>query len=240
VLTSLSQKSRTPVPIYGRIDTEKGSLLRFPHAASCVLALALIATPNAQAAPQARAATTQAVTPEAKAVETVARIRQLSVEIERETAPREVERRKFNELKSMIDGEALAQVVLGEKLSAATAPQRAAFISALSDLVADNLVERLGGPHAEPFELGAARTLDNRDVVVVSHVKFRDGHRGELDWRMHAKGPGQVTAQVMADVLVDGASVAIGARDQASGELASNGGSIPALIASMRNRLRFK
>ncbi len=106
--------------------------------------------------------------------------------------------------------------------------------------MADNLVERLGGPHAEPFELGGARTLDNGDVVVVSHVKFRDGHRGELDWRMHAKGPGQVTAQVMADVLVDGASVAIGARDQAQAELSSNGGSIPALIASMRNRLRFK
>ena len=209
--------------------------MRFISAASALFALALIAPLSAQAAPQAPAAT-QAVTPEAKASETVARIRQLSVEIERETAPREVERRKFNELKSMIDGEAIAQVVLGEKFSAATAPQRTAFISALSDLVADNLVERLGGPHAEPFELGAVRTLDNGDVVVVSHVKFRDGHRGELDWRMHVKGQ----RQVMADVLVDGASVAIGARDQAQAELSSNGGSIPALIASMRNRLRFK
>ena len=178
--------------------------------------------------------------PKPKLLKSVTRIRQLSVEIERETAPREVNRRKFNELKSLIDGEAIAQVVLGQKLSAATAPQRAAFISALSDLIADNLVERLGGAHAEPFELGAARTLDNGDVVVVSHVKFRDGHRGELDWRMHAKGPGQVATQVMADVLVDGASVAIGARDQASAEFTSNGGSIPALIASMRNRLRFK
>ena len=213
--------------------------MRFLPAASALLALALIAPLSAQAAPQAPVAT-QAVTPEAKATETVARIRQLSVEIERETATREVERRKFNDLKSLIDGEAIAQVVLGEKFSAATAPQRTAFISALSDLVADNLIERLGGPHAEPFELGAARTLDNGDVVVVSHVKFRDGHRGELDWRMHAKGPGQVTAQVMADVLVDGTSVAIGARDQAQAELSSNGGSIPALIASMRNRLRFK
>jgi ABC-type transporter MlaC component len=209
--------------------------LRFLPAAGAFLALALAAPLSAQAAPQAPAAT-QAVTPEAKATESVARIRQLSVEIERETAPRDVERRKFNELKSLIDGEAIAQVVLGEKFGTATAPQRTAFISALSDLVADNLVERLGGPHAEPFELGAARTLDNGDVVVVTHVKFRDGHRGELDWRMHVKGQ----SQVMADVLVDGASVAIGARDQAQAELSSNGGSIPALIASMRNRLRFK
>jgi hypothetical protein len=44
----------------------------------------------------------------------------------------------------------------------------------------------------------------------------------------------------MVDVLVDGASVAIGARDQAAAELTSNGGSIPSLTASMRNRLRFK
>ena len=209
--------------------------MRFLPAAGALLALALAALLSAQAAPQAPAAT-QAVTPEAKATESVARIRQLSVEIERETAARDVERRKFNELKSLIDGEAIAQVVLGEKFGTATAPQRTAFISALSDLVADNLVERLGGSHAEPFELGAARTLDNGDVVVVTHVKFRDGHRGELDWRMHIKGQ----RQVMADVLVDGASVAIGARDQAQAELSSNGGSIPALIASMRNRLRFK
>jgi ABC-type transporter MlaC component len=190
---------------------------------------------SAQAAPQPPAAT-QAATPEAKATESVARIRQLSVEIERETAPREVERRKFNDLKSLIDGEAIARVVLGEKFDAATAPQRTGFISALSDLVADNLIERLGGAHAEPFELGAARTIDNGDIVVVSHVKFRDGHRGELTWRLRQSG----SSQLMADVLVDGTSVAIGARDQAQAELSSNGGSIPALIASMRNRLRFK
>jgi hypothetical protein len=44
----------------------------------------------------------------------------------------------------------------------------------------------------------------------------------------------------MADVLVDGVSIAVGARDQAQAELMSNGGSLPALSASMRNRLRFK
>lgn len=209
--------------------------LRFNRAASVALALGLIATSSAHPAPQAPTAT-QAATPEAKATEAVSRIRQLSVEIERETASRDVKRRKFNELKSLIDSEAIAQVVLGDKLGAATPPQRAAFVSALSDLVADNLTERLGGPHAEPFELGATRILDNADVVVVSHVTFRDGHRGELDWRMHAKGQ----AQVMADVLVDGTSVAISARDQAQAELSSNGGSIPRLTASMRNRLRFK
>lgn len=187
------------------------------------------------AAPQAPAAA-EAATPETKATDAVARIRQLSVEIERETAPREVERRKFNELKTLIDDEAIAQFVLGEKLSAATAPQRTGFIAALGDLIADGLVERLGGPHAEPFELGDARTLDNGDIVVVTHVKFRDGHRGELDWRLHAKSQNQL----MVDVLVDGASVAVQARDQASAELSSNGGSIPGLIASMKNRLRFK
>jgi ABC-type transporter MlaC component len=134
--------------------------LRFTFVACAILALALASVPNAQAAPQAPAANA-AVTPEAKAAEVVARIRQLAVEIERETAPREVERGKFNELKSLIDGEAIALFVLGEKLGAATAPQRTAFVSALSDLVADGLVERLGGAHAEPFELEGARTIDN-------------------------------------------------------------------------------
>src|SRR5262245_56867350 len=190
---------------------------------------------DAAAAPQTAAATV-AATPESKSTSAVARIRQLAVEIERETAPREVERRKFNQLKSLIDADAIAQFVLGDRLAAAPAPQRTAVISALSDLIADGLVERLGGAHAEPFQLEGARRIDNGDIVVVSHVRFKDGHRGELDWRLHSKG----TSQLMVDVLVDGASVAVGARDQAAIELSSNGGSIPRLTASMKNRLRFK
>ena len=171
-----------------------------------------------------------------KASEVVSRIRQLAVEIERQTAPREVEQRKLADLKSRIDAEAIAQVVLGERLDSAPAPQRRAFVAALADLIADGLVERLGGAHAEPFELSGTRTLDNGDILIVSHVRFRDGHRGELDWRLHAKG----SDQAMVDVLVDGVSIAVGARDQAQTELMSNGGSLPALTASMRNRLRFK
>jgi ABC-type transporter MlaC component len=171
-----------------------------------------------------------------KATEAVNRIRQLAVEIERQTAPREVERRKLAELKARIDTAAMAQFVLGDRLAVAPAPQRAAFVAALGDLVAGQLVERLGGAHAEPFELSGTRTLDNGDILVVSYVRFRDGHRGELDWRMHANG----SNQIMADVLVDGASVAVGARDEAQTELMSNGGSLPALTASMRNRLRFR
>jgi len=208
--------------------------LRFLLVACAIVALVLSPVSHAQAAPEPAAANGPAT--ETKAIEAVGRIRQLAVEIERETAPREVERRKFNELKTFIDGEAMAAFVLGDRLNGASAAQRVAFISALSDLVADGLVERLGGVHAEPFELGGARALDNGDIVVVSFVRFRDGHRGELDWRLHAKGAGQL----MVDVLVDGASVAIGARDQALAELTSNGGSIPSLTASMRNRLRFK
>jgi ABC-type transporter MlaC component len=208
--------------------------LRFLRVAGAIVVLALSSASVVQAAPQPAAAS--AAAPETKATDAVGRIRQLAVEIERETAPREVERRKFDELKTFIDGEAMAQFVLGERLNAASAAQRTAFVAALSDLVADGLVERLGGTHAEPFELSGARPLDNGDIVVVSFVRFRDGHRGELDWRLHAKGPGQL----MVDVLVDGASVAVGARDQAAAELTSNGGSIPRLTASMRNRLRFK
>jgi ABC-type transporter MlaC component len=212
----------------------KGRPLHFLRVAFAAAVLAFSFAPDGEAAPQPAAAS--ASTAEAKAIEAVGRIRQLAVEIERQTAPREVERRKFNELKTFIDGEAMAQFVLVEHLAAASAAQRSAAVAAISDLVADGLIERLGGAHAEPFELGEARTLDNGDIVVVSHVRFRDGHRGELDWRLHAKGSGHA----MIDVLVDGVSVAVGARDQAAAELSSNGGSIPRLTASMRNRLRFK
>src|SRR6185436_14754774 len=108
--TRPSQKSRTPDVVCVRIILRRAASLRVIRVACAVLALALL-SPGTQAAPQAPAATEPA-TPESKASDTVARIRQLAVEIERETAPRDVERRKFNELKSLIDAEAIAQFVL--------------------------------------------------------------------------------------------------------------------------------
>ena len=139
-------------------------------------------------------------------------------------------------LSGLIDSQTISQFVLGEKWNEATPPQRKAFTSAVTDLVVQRLIDRLGSPLAEPFEVGATRTLDDGDVVVVTHVKFRDGHIGELDWRLHPAG----SKLAVTDVLVDGVSISVNARDQAQNELKSNGGSIAQLIASMRNRFRFQ
>ena len=181
-------------------------------------------------------AAAQAQTPEAKAAAVVGHARELAVAIERGHLSREAERKQWNEMRGLVDSEAISQFVLGPKWNDATPPQRRAFAMAVSDLVVQRLVNRLGNPMAEPFELGQARVLDGGDVVVVSHVKFIDGHTGELDWRLHSSGD----KVAVADVLVDGASVAVAARDEATTELKSNGGSIAQLIASMRNRLRFR
>ena len=186
--------------------------------------------------PAMHVAAAEAQTPEAKAAAVVGHARELAVAIERGHLSREAERKQWNELRDLIDSEAISQFVLGAKWNDATAPQRRAFATTVSDLVVQRLVDRLGNPVAEPFELGQARTLDGGDVVVVSHVKFMDGHTGELDWRLHSSG----TKVAVADVLVDGASVAVAARDEAATELKSNGGSIAQLIASMRNRLRLR
>src|SRR5262245_46683317 len=81
----------------------RAASLGFIRFACAVLALALVSA-HTQAAPQTAAAA-ESATPESKSTDAVARIRQLAVEIERETAPREVERRKFNQLKSLIDAD---------------------------------------------------------------------------------------------------------------------------------------
>jgi len=173
---------------------------------------------------------------EAKASAVVAHARELAVAIERGKLSREAERKQWNELRGLIDSQSISQFVLGPKWNDATPPQKRGFATTVSDLVVQRLVDRLGNPQAEPFELGQTRTLDDGDVVVVSRVKFRDGHTGELDWRLHPTGD----KVAVSDVLVDGASVAVGARDEAANELTANGGSIAKLIASMRNRLRFQ
>lgn len=200
------------------------------------LASAAPAEPTAPGTPAAPAAPATSTPNEAKAVETVARARELAVSIERGHLSREAEKKPWNDLSSLIDSQTISQFVMGEKWNEATPPQRRAFAAAVTDLIVQRLVDRLGSPLAEPFEIAATRTLDDGDVIVVTHVKFRDGHIGELDWRLHPAG----SKLAVADVLVDGVSISVNARDQTQNELKSNGGSIAQLIANMRNRFRFQ
>ena len=212
------------------------SPLAFPSCRQCaIFALALSSAPNAQAAPQPAAAS--ATTPETKSTEAVARIRQIAVEIERETAPREVERRKFNELKTFIDGRGDGAVRAGR-----TAKRRHCRPTHRLCHRAHPILSRMvwssvsAAPMPNRFEFGGARTARQWRCRrrLVRKVQGRPSRRARL--AASCERPGQV----MVDVLVDGASVAVGARDQAAAELTSNGGSIPRLTASMRNRLRFK
>ena len=209
------------------ISTKSGSL-RSLRLAGAVSTFLLGACVLAEAAP--------AGGNEAKAVQIVGQARSLAVSIERDQLSRDAQKKKWDELRDLVDSQNISEFVLADKWAAATPPQRRGFANALSDLVVQRLSERLGNPMAEPFEIGMARTLDGGDVVVVSHVKFRDGHTGELDWRLRSSG----AKMAVADVLVDGVSVAVAARDEVATELKSNGGSIAQLVASMRNRLRFK
>ncbi len=215
----------------------KQRFLRFVRLTCAIWAFALLA-PLAAAAAEPAASTAPAApkASEARASETVAHARELAVTIERGHLSREAGKKPWDELSGLIDSQTISQFVLGEKWNEATPPQRKAFTSAVTDLVVQRLIDRLGSPLAEPFEVGATRTLDDGDVVVVTHVKFRDGHIGELDWRLHPAG----SKLAVTDVLVDGVSISVNARDQAQNELKSNGGSIAQLIASMRNRFRFQ
>ncbi len=215
----------------------KQRFLRFVRLTCAIWAFALLA-PLAAAAAEPAASTAPAApkASEARASETVAHARELAVTIERGHLSREAGKKPWDELSGLIDSQTISQFVLGEKWNEATPPQRKAFTSAVTDLVVQRLIDRLGSPLAEPFEVGATRTLDDGDVVVVTHVKFRDGHIGELDWRLHSAG----SRLAVTDVLVDGVSISVNARDQAQNELKSNGGSIAQLIASMRNRFRFQ
>src|SRR5258706_9883291 len=167
----------------------KQRFLRFVRLTCAIWAFALLAPLAAAAAePAAPTALAAPKANEAKASETVAHARELAVSIERGHLSREAEKKQWNELSGLIDSQTISQFVLGEKWSEATPPQRKAFASAVTDLVVQRLIDRLGSPLAEPFEVGATRTLDDGDVIVVPHVKFRDGHIGELDWRLHSAG----------------------------------------------------
>src|SRR4030088_2375755 len=105
----------------------------------CAISAFALLAPLASAAPAPTAPGTAAPatsTPnEAKAVETVARARELAVSIERGHLSREAEKKPWNDLSSLIDSQTISQFVMGEKWNEATPPQRRAFAAALTDLV---------------------------------------------------------------------------------------------------------
>jgi ABC-type transporter MlaC component len=133
-------------------------------------------------------------------------------------------------IRSAFDGPALGQLVLGKAWTAASAADRSAFVDALLDAIVQGLADRLVGSDNQPFEILGTQALSNGDMVVKTQFDRPVRAPIPVDWRLHRCQ----ASLCIADVTVSGASVALQRRDDVAAQLAANGGSIPALITTLR------
>lgn len=133
-------------------------------------------------------------------------------------------------IRSAFDGPAIGQLVLGKSWATASTADRAAFVDALLDAIVQGLADRLVGSENQPFEILGTQALPNGDIIVKTQFDRPIRDPVPVDWRVHRCQ----ASQCIADVVVSGASVSLQRRDDIAAQLAANGGSIPALIATLR------
>jgi ABC-type transporter MlaC component len=133
-------------------------------------------------------------------------------------------------IRAAFDGPAIGQLVLGKAWTSASTSDRSAFVDALLDAIVQGIADRLQGTENRPFEILATQSLPNGDVVVKTQFDRPVRDPIPVDWRVRRCQ----NAACIADVSVSGASVAVQKRDDVAAQLAANGGSVAAVIASLR------
>jgi len=141
--------------------------------------------------------------------------------------PAETQRRSIS---AAFDGKGIARAVLGTNWSSASAGDRAAVVDALLDAIIRGLADRVGRTRDQNFVVLGTKLLPNGDILVRSEFRRLAGRPISVDWRIRHCG-GRLC---IGDVLVDGGSMTVQQRDRVAQRLASNGGSIPALVVDIR------
>ena len=160
------------------------------------------------------------------AVELIETVRQAAIVLGH-GGPAEAQLRSIS---AAFDGRGIAQAVLGTHWRSASADDRASVVDALLYAIAHRLADRLERTQDKTFAVLGTKALANGDILVRS--EFRRPLHGptSVDWRVrHCRGQ-----LCIGDVFVDGGSVTVQQRDRVAQLLASNGGSIPALVVDLR------
>jgi ABC-type transporter MlaC component len=199
------------------ISVRSGAAARLAFALACLaLAAGFVSSP-------ARA------NDQSDAVALVQQVREAAVALAYGGAPDVVEAER-DLIGAAFDGTQIGRTVLGTYWNTASAADRAGVIDALLDAIARGLADRLANTREQDFVVLGTQLLANGDILVRSQFVRPLRQPSSVDWRLH-RCQGKLC---IGDVILDGASVTLQRRDQVTAQLAGNGGSIPKLIADIR------
>jgi phospholipid transport system substrate-binding protein len=140
---------------------------------------------------------------------------------------------RFRELlREDFDVPGIARFVLGRYWNIASEDQRAEFVKLFEDYVALAYATRLAEYAGETFKVTGSR-LDGDGAIVTSRILRPAGAAPiKVDWRL----TGRNGIYKIADVSVDGISMAVTQRSEFASVIQHHGGQVQGLIAMLREK----
>ena len=154
-----------------------------------------------------------------------------------EPAATETDQQRAAKLKPLLekyfDMPAIAKYMLGSYWRKATPEEQADFTSVLTDFLALAYGKRFANYTGHQMAVGRVRDEGDGRSVVFSTVKLPSGDPARVDWTVEQVGDGYK----IADVKVEGLSLADTHRQEFASVINNNGGSISKLIEILKKKV---
>ena len=136
-------------------------------------------------------------------------------------------------LEQYFDMPAIAKYMLGSYWRKATPQEQTDFTAVLTDFLALAYGKRFATYTGHEMEVGRVRDEGDGRSVVFSTVKLPSGDPARVDWTIEQAGD----SYKIADVKVEGLSLADTHRQEFASVISSNGGSVSKLIEVLKKKV---
>lgn len=133
-----------------------------------------------------------------------------------------------------LDLAGIARFVLGRYWRMASEGERAEFTHLFTELIVQTSDAGLAGYTGQRLRVSDVRAVEDGEVTVRSELGQTDGPAIKIDWRLRR----QRDRFRIVDVAVEGISVRVALRDLVAATIQESGGTIAALLATMRTLVR--
>jgi len=151
-------------------------------------------------------------------------------------AAQETDQQRAAKLKPLLeqyfDMPAIAKYMLGSYWRKATPEEQTDFTAALTDFLALSYGKRFSTYTGHEMEIGRVRDEGDGRSIVFSTVKLPSGDPARVDWIIEQAG----SSYKIADVKVEGLSLADTHRQEFASVISSNGGSVSKLIEVLKKK----
>ncbi len=142
------------------------------------------------------------------------------------------EKRVREILQNNFDIRTIGKFALGTHWKSASETQRMEYMNLFEDMIVQTYTTRFEDYSGQQLKVDGSVSSGEKDFIVASQVLQKDGPPVNLEWRVR-NNEGMLR---IVDVVVEGVSMSVTQRSDFSAVIQRNGGSIDALLTSLRER----